>query len=123
MIQAPDPTLCNLLNRAVRAREILVSTKEKHKVLVQKIKEKRNQLMIEMTNEIDGSEAQSKIEREIDSIDQREFQLHHDYKKVLLAADTEINEIIGEITERFGPGWNSNKSSRNAQDDERGATE
>ena len=115
--------LSELLGRATRAKEIITNTKNKHKTLVQEIKEKRNQLMIDMTLEIDGSVAQEKIEREIDSLDQREFKLHSDFKKVLSAADKEINEIVVEITERqLGPDWNSNHSPVNARSNERGST-
>jgi len=117
-----DNELQELLHKATRVKEVILNTKARHKILVQEIKGKRNKLMIDMTLEIDGSVAQGKIEREIDSLDQREFKLHYDMKKTLSTADVEINEIIGDITRRFGPNSDSNRTPGDTQDYERGAT-
>lgn len=124
MDEFAESTLCQLLNKAVRVKEIMITSKEKHKASVQKIKERRNKLMIDMTYEVDGSAAQSEIEREIDSLDKKETQLHYDFKKILSSADTEINEIRNEIMRyRFGPSWNSDNTSANAQVNEQGAAQ
>jgi hypothetical protein len=67
--------------------------------------------MIDMTEQMDGSIMQSQIEREIDLLDQREFKLHSDFKKILSAADRQTNEIQNEIVHvKFGPNRSSDTS-------------
>lgn len=91
------------LERAVRAREILNNSRAKHKDQIEKIKKQRNELLLQMTECKEESIQYQNLERQIDALDQQEFDLHSKYKKILQVTDKEINDTIGEIVwQRFG---------------------
>ncbi len=111
------------LERAVRAREILNSSRTKHKDRIEKIKKQRNELLLQMTECKEESMQYQNLERQIDALDQQEFDLHSKYKKILQATDKEINDTIGEIVwRRFGSDLYRYTASGNAPDHDDGTT-
>jgi DNA repair ATPase RecN len=115
--------MLNDLERAVRAREILVTSREKHKQRLQEIKRKRNELLLQMTTCDDESIQYENLERQIDVLDQQEYELHAKLKKVLQAADKEINESITRIVQqRSRSDFHCHTASGNAPDHDDSAT-
>ena len=105
------------LERAVRARNILVTSRAKHKERLQQIKDQRNSLLLQMTTCDDGSVQYENLERQIDVLDQQEYELHAKLKKVLQAADKEINESVARLVQQhFGPNLYRYTASGNAPD-------
>ncbi len=103
------------LERAVRTREIMLNSRSKYKDRIEKIKKERNELLLLMTACEDGSVRYENFERQIDVLDQQEFELHSKYKKILQAADKEINDSVARIVQRrFGPSFCSDSASGNA---------
>ena len=115
--------MLNDLERAVMARNILVTSKSKHKQRTKEIDEQRNALLMKMTLCEENSIQYEDIERQIEILDKREYDLHVKFKKVLQTADKEINESIEKIMERYkqsGRGCDSALSD--APDNELGST-
>ena len=111
------------LERAVRAQNILVTSREKHKQRLQEIKQKRNELLLQMTTCDDKSVQYENLERQIDVLDQQEYELHAKLKKVLQAADKEINESIARIVQqRSRSDFHCYTASGNAPDHDDSAT-
>lgn len=111
------------LERAVRMQEILTSSRRKFKERTEKIKEERNELLLLMTTCEDGSVQYENFERQIDLLDQREFEIYSKYKKVLQAADKEISESIARVVQRrFGSSVHSSSAAGNASNYDDGAT-
>jgi hypothetical protein len=111
------------LERAVRMQEILVNSRRKFKERTEKIKEERNELLLLMTTCEDGSVQYENFERQIDALDQQEFEIYSKYKKVLQAADKEINESIAQLVQqRFGPDLYRHAASGDAPDYDDSAT-
>lgn len=76
-----------------------------------------------MTTCDDESVQYENLERQIDALDQQEFDLHSKYKKILQATDKEINDTIGEIVwRRFGSDLYRYTASGNAPDHDDGTT-
>ena len=111
------------LERAVMARNILVTSTSKHKQRTKEIDEQRNALLMQMTLCEEGSIQYEDIERQIEILDKREYDLHVKFKKILRAADKEINESIGKVMERYKRSRrNSDSALSDAPDNELGAT-
>lgn len=92
--------MLNDLERAVSARNILVTSISKHKQRTKEIDEQRSALLMQMTSCEEGSVQYEDIERQIEALDKKEYDLHAKFKKVLKSADKEINGAIERIMER-----------------------
>ena len=115
--------MLNDLERAVMARNILVNSKSKHKQRTKEIDEQRNALLMKMTLCEENSIQYEDIERQIEILDKREYDLHAKFKKVLQTADKEINESIEKIMERHKQSSRGRDSAlSDAPDNELGAT-
>jgi len=115
--------MLNDLERAVMARNILVTSKSKHKQRTKEIDEQRNVLLMQMTLCEEGSIQYEDIERQIEILDKQEYDLHVKFKKVLQTADKEINESIEKIMERHKQSSRGRDSAlSDAPDNELGAT-
>ncbi len=102
--------MLNDLERAVRARNTLVTSRAKHKERLQQIKDHES---VQYEN----------LERQIDVLDQQEYELHAKLKKVLQAADKEINESVARLVQQhFGPDLYRYTASGNAPDYDDSAT-
>lgn len=109
--------LTELLERAVRARRIIVTSHLKHKERVKIINDERKKLLLQMTTCAEQSIQFQNLEREIDVLDQQEYELHKSLKKILNLADKEIdNEITGIMERHFGPTWNNPPDAGNVSD-------
>ena len=63
------------------------------------------------------------LERQIDVLDQQEYELHAKLKKVLQAADKEINESVARLVQQhFGSDLYRYTASGNAPDYDDGTT-
>lgn len=103
------------MERAVRAKGILIESHAKYKERIEKIKHERNELLLLMTTCLENSIQRQDIERQIEALDQKEFEVYHKYKKILQAADKEINESVTRIVQRrFGPNFDCDSIAGNA---------
>lgn len=76
-----------------------------------------------MTTCDDESVQYENLERQIDVLDQQEYELHAKLKKVLQAADKEINESVARLVQQhFGSDLYRYTASGNAPDYDDGAT-
>ena len=96
------------LVKAVRLRSTLLAAKRFHGEETEKIKEARKALLMKAVALVDGSPSMDQINRDIDLLDQQEFELHHKFRKTIQETEHGINRtVLGMVERKFGPNWNS----------------
>lgn len=96
--------LCRLLAKAVAVNHLIRSRREEHKAKVKELDAKRHAIYLRASEFDESSSEMDEFNRQLDSIDKKEFELHDNLRKFLKQADGEITKTVNAITEyRFGP--------------------